>query len=173
VQVAAEQAGWRAASRPPGRGQGIAFSRYKNTQIYSAVVVEVEVDCASGIVRVLRAVAVADAGQIINPDGLRNQLQGGITQSTSWTLMEAVHFGAQGIRGEDWDTYPVLRFPVAPEVEVVLLDRPGLPPLGAGEATVGPASAAIANAIYDAVGIRLRRLPFTPARVLEALAGSG
>ena len=170
VRTAAEQAGWRAAPRAPGRGQGIAFSRYKNTQIYSAVVVEVEVDRSSGIVRVLRAHAVADAGQIINPDGLRNQLQGGIAQSASWTLKESVHVGPQGILGEDWDTYPVLTFPDAPEVEVELLDRPGSPPLGAGEATVGPASAAIANAIYDAVGIRLRRLPFTPQRVLQALA---
>ena len=115
--------------------------------------------------RLLHCLAVADAGRIINPDGLRNQLQGGITQSASWTLMEGVRFGPQGIAGDDWDSYPVMRMTEAPDVEVVLLDRPDEPPLGAGEATVGPASAAIANAIYDAVGVRLRQTPFTPQRV--------
>ena len=163
VRSAAEMAGWRSAPRQPGRGQGIAFSRYKNTQIYSAVVVEVEVDRDSGVVRVPRAFAVADAGRVINPDGLRNQLQGGIVQSASWTLLEEVHFGTDGIHGVDWESYPVFRFLDAPLVEVELIDRPDEAPLGAGEATVGPASAAIANAIFDAVGVRLRRLPFTPA----------
>ncbi len=151
-------------------GQGIAFSRYKNSMIYSAVVVDVQVDRESGMVRVERAVAAADAGQIINPDGLRNQLEGGIVQSAGWTLKEAVQFGPDGLAGADWATYPVITFLEAPSVEVVLLDRPGEPPLGAGEATVGPAAAAIANAVYDAVGVRLRQLPFTPARVLAALA---
>ena len=169
VRAAAQRAGWRAAPRRADCGQGIAFSRYKNTMIYSAVVVEVNVDRSSGVVRVERAVAAADAGQIINPDGLRNQLEGGIVQSASWTLKEAVHFGADGLAGEDWVAYPVITFLESPDVEVVLLDRPGEPPLGAGEATVGPAAAAIANAIYDAVGVRLRQLPFTPERVRDAL----
>ena len=169
VATAAERAGWRAEPRPAGRGQGIAFSRYKNTMIYSAVVVEATVDPESGVVHVERAVAAADAGQIINPDGLRNQLEGGIVQSISWTLKEAVQFGPDGLAGEDWTTYPVITFTESPAVDVVLLDRPGEPPLGAGEATVGPAAAALANAIWDATGVRLRQLPFTPERVRQAL----
>jgi CO/xanthine dehydrogenase Mo-binding subunit len=170
VRRAAEKAGWRTQPRKFGRGQGIAFSRYKNTQIYSAVVAEAAVDAETGAVSVLRAVAVADAGRVINPDGLRNQLQGGVIQSASWTLMESVAFEGRQIGGVDWESYPVFRFADAPVVDVELIDRPGEDPLGAGEATVGPASAAIANAIYDAVGVRLRRLPFTPERVRDALA---
>lgn len=172
VAAAAKLGGWRAGPRPTGRGQGIAFSRYKNTMIYSAVVVHVSVDRETGTVRVKRAFGAADAGQIINPDGLRNQLEGGIVQSASWTLKEAVHYGPDGLMGEDWQSYPVFTFLDAPEVEITLIDRPGEPPLGAGEATVGPAAAAIANAIYDATGVRLRQLPFTPDRVVEALRGA-
>ena len=172
VVAAAKLGGWRTGPRPTGRGQGIAFSRYKNTLIYSAVVVHVSIDRGTGAVRVKRAFGAADAGQIINPDGLRNQLEGGIVQSASWTLKEAVTCGPDGLDGENWQSYPVFTFLDAPEVEITLIDRPGEPPLGAGEATVGPAAAAIANAIYDAIGVRLRQLPFTPERVLEALRGA-
>jgi nicotinate dehydrogenase subunit B len=115
------------------------------------------------------AVVAADAGQIINPDGLSNQLEGGVIQAASWTLKEAVPFTAHGAAGFDWQSYPVLALAATPTVETVLIDRPGAPSLGAGEAVQGPTAAAIANAICDAVGVRLRRLPFTPERLLLAI----
>ncbi len=112
----------------------------------------------------------ADAGQIINPDGLSNQLEGGVVQAASWTLKEGVRFDAESITSVDWETYPIFTFADAPTVETVLLETPGDPSLGAGEATHGPTAAAIANAIFDATGARLRQVPFTPKRVLAALS---
>jgi len=108
----------------------------------------------------------------VSADGLSNQLEGSFTQSASWTLYEQVNYDQQGITSRDWDTYPILFFPQAPKIETVLLNRPGLPFLGAGEAAQGSAPAAIANAIFDAVGIRLRIIPFTPERVKAALLQS-
>ena len=168
LEAVATRAGWR---RPAGdgRGQGLAFARYKNSKCYAAVVVELEVERASGTIRLLRAVIAADAGEIVDPDGLANQLEGGFIQSASWTLKEEVRFDHTRVTSRDWETYPILRFSEVPEVETVLLDRPGSPFLGAGEATQGPTPAAIANAIAHATGARLRRIPFTPERVREAL----
>jgi nicotinate dehydrogenase subunit B len=120
-------------------------------------------------VRVPRAFAAADAGQIINPDGLANQIEGGMIQSTSWTLHEAVRFDRHGILSRDWSGYPILTMPEVPEVLVSLLDRDREKPLGAGEASQGPMAAAIANAFANATGRRLRELPFTPERVQAAL----
>ena len=120
--------------------------------------------------RVPRAWTAVDAGQIINPDGLTNQIEGGIVQSTSWTLHEQVRFDNNGILSRDWETYPILTMPEAPKVETVLIDRPNEHPLGAGEASQGPTAAAIANAFATATGKRLRDLPFTPERVKAALA---
>jgi len=134
-----------------------------------AVVAEVEIDRKSGLVRVPRAFAAADAGQIINPDGLKNQIEGGMIQSTSWTLHEAVRFDRDGITSRDWSGYPILTMPEVPEIEVVLLDRPDEKPLGAGEASQGPMAAAIASAFAHATGRRLRDLPFSPERVQAAL----
>jgi CO/xanthine dehydrogenase Mo-binding subunit len=175
LQAAADKAGWQPRSRPAGDGQGrgIALARYKNRQCYAAVVVDAEVDRASGAIHVARAVIAADAGQIVNPDGLSNQLEGGLVQAASWTLFEQVTFDAQGITSRDWDSYPILRFTDAPVIETVLLNRPGLPFLGGGEASQNPTPAAIANAVFDAIGVRLRQLPFTPARVLAALKREG
>ncbi len=169
LETAAARAGWR---RPAanGRGPGLGFARYKNSKCYAAVVVELEVDAASGAIRLLRAVIAADAGEIVDPDGLANQLEGGFIQSASWTLKEEVRFDRMRVTSRDWDTYPILRFSDVPEVETVLLDHPGTPFLGAGEATQGPTPAAIANAIAHATGARLRQIPFTPERVREALA---
>ena len=110
-----------------------------------------------------------DAGQVVNPDGLRNQLEGGAIQAASWTLKEQVTWDAQGITSTDWESYPILTFLEAPETETVLINRPNEPFLGSGEATQGPTPAAIANAVYNATGIRLRRMPFTPDRVLTEL----
>jgi len=150
-------------------GRGIAFAKYKNLSSYIAMSADVAVEEDSGRVRVLRVFAAADVGQIINPDGVRNQIEGGIVQSTSWTLKEQVRFSADHIDSIDWASYPILRFSEVPEVEVALIDRPELPFVGAGEAAQGPTAAAIANAIADAVRVRLRDLPFTPERVSAAL----
>ena len=171
INAAARKADWRRAERlqGEGRGRGIAFSQYKNRQCYTAIVVELSVDRSSGQISLERAVIAADAGQIVNPDGLSNQLEGGFLQSASWTLKEQVTFDKYGITSRDWDSYPVLRFPESPAVETVLVNRPDMPILGSGEGAQGPAPAAIANAIYDAVGIRLREIPFTPEKVKSAI----
>ncbi len=171
IEAVAKQAQWKPGE--PGslaRGRGIAFAKYKNLATYVAVVAEVEVDRASGLVRVPRVYAAADAGEVINPDGLKNQLEGGIIQSTSWTLHEAVRFDKDGIRSRDWESYPILTMPEVPHVEVALIERPSEKPLGSGEASQGPAVAAIANAFAHATGKRLRDLPLTPDRVKAALA---
>ena len=130
---------------------------------------DVSVNRADGHVRLKRAVIAADAGQIVNPDAVRNQLEGVIIQSSSWTLKEQVAFDSGGITSVDWDSYPIFRFIDAPEIETVLLNRPGRPYLGIGEGAQGPVPAAIANAVFRAIGIRLRRIPFTPERVKAAL----
>jgi CO/xanthine dehydrogenase Mo-binding subunit len=163
IMAAAEKAGWEPRTKVAGNGngRGIAFAQYKNIQCYAAVVVEVDVNLENGHIQLKRAIITADAGQIVNPDGLSNQLEGGFFQSASWTLAEQVTFDRHGITSRDWDSYPILRFSGSPEIEVVLLNRPELPFLGSGEATQGPTPAAIANAIYDATAIRLRKLPLT------------
>jgi nicotinate dehydrogenase subunit B len=163
IQAAAEAANWQPRTRPAGsgQGQGFAFAQYKNSHCYTAVVVTVEVDLESGDIRLQEALIAADAGQIVNPDGLSNQLEGGFVQAASWTLYEAVAFDQQTITSRDWDSYPVLRFSHAPRLKTVLLNRPDRPFLGSGEASQGPTPAAIANAIYDATGVRARELPLT------------
>ena len=169
-KLAAKKAAWKEGEKGDGaRGRGIAFAKYKNLATYVAVVAEVEIDRKTGQVRVPRAFAGVDAGQIINPDGLTNQIEGGMIQSTSWTLHEAVHFDRTGITSRDWSGYPILTMPEVPEVEVALIDRPDEKPLGAGEAAQGPMAAAIANAFAHATGKRLRDLPFSPERVQAAL----
>jgi nicotinate dehydrogenase subunit B len=132
-------------------------------------VVDVTVDLESGQIHLERAVIAADAGQVVNPDGLSNQLEGGFIQAASWTLLEEVLFDHNGITSRDWESYPILRFSGAPLIETVLLNRPELPFLGSGEATQNPTPAAIANAVFDAIGVRLRQIPFTPARVKAAM----
>ena len=154
-------------------GRGIAVARYKNLQACVAVVCDLAVDPGSGQIRLLHATIAADAGRIIDRDGLANQLEGGFLQAASWTLKEAVRWDAAAIRSTDWDTYPVLRFSEVPPVTVHLIDRPDQPSVGAGEASQGPTPAAIANAVYAAAGIRLRHTPFTPARVMAALGSAG
>ena len=130
---------------------------------------EVEVDRATGAVQVTRATAATDAGLIINPDGVINQIEGGIIQSASWTLREQVRFDKKGITSRDWDSYPILKMTEVPRVQVELINRPGERSLGIGEGSQGPTVAAIANAIAHATGKRLRDLPFTPDRVKAAL----
>lgn len=172
ITAVAEQAAWEPGTRPAGNGhgRGLAFAQYKNSHCYAAIIVTVAVDLENGEIQLKQVFIAADAGQIVNPDGLSNQLEGGFVQAASWTLYEQVAFDSRGITSRDWNSYPVLRFPGAPEIKTVLLNRPHLPFLGSGEATQGPTPAAIANAVFDATGVRLRDLPFTAEKVRQALA---
>jgi CO/xanthine dehydrogenase Mo-binding subunit len=166
---AAEAFGWEHWQKRPDHGRGIAFARYKNVAAYCAVALEVAVDRATGEIRVLRATAANEAGEIVSPDGIANQIEGGLIQSLSWSLKEEVKFDDTRILSDGWHSYPILRFSETPAVEVVLIDRPGAPFLGTGEASQGPTGAALANAVFDATGARLRQLPFTPERVKAGL----
>ncbi|CCA90733.1 molybdopterin cofactor-binding domain-containing protein [Novosphingobium sp. PP1Y] len=167
--------GWR--HRPKGdgrRGCGMAFARYKNIGAYCAVVMEIEVERETGKIRIHRVNAAVDAGQPASPDGIRNQVEGGIIQSLSWAMCEAVSYDPTRRTSFDWGTYPILRFEDVPgSIEVHVIDRAGLPFLGAGETSQGPASAALANAVADATGARLRDMPLTPEAVKAAIGLEG
>ena len=171
IEAVARAAAWKPGEEGRGpRGRGIGYARYKTLATYSAVIAEVEVNRTTGIVKVPRIWISADAGQIINPDGLTNQIEGGVIQSASWTLHEHVRFDRNGILSQDWMNYPILTMPDVPRVETVLIDRPNERALGVGEAAQGPTVAAIANAFAAATGRRIRELPLTPERVKAALA---
>ena len=152
-----------------GQGQGFAIARYKNQSAYAGVVIDLSVDDL-GQIQLHRAVIAADAGQIVDPKGLSSQLEGGLVQSASWTLKEQVTYDGDGITSRDWESYPILTFPQAPTIETILIDQPDQPFLGAGEATQGPTVAAISNAVFNAIGIRLRKVPFTPENIRQAAA---
>ena len=170
VTKAAQEFGWTKGKRPRGEGHGFAFARYKNLAAYCAVAVEASVERESGAVRLGRVVAAVDSGQAVNPDGIRNQIEGAIVQSASWTLYEEVTFDRSEITSLDWSRYPIMRFPQVPEsVAVHVIDRPGEKFLGTGEAGQGPTAAAIANAIADATGARLRDLPLSTQRIKQAI----
>ena len=174
MNAAAEKVDWRGrqARKGEGEGWGLALAQYKNIQCYCAIIVNLAIDRSSGRITFKRVVIAADAGQVVNPDGLSNQLEGGFAQAASWTLFEEVAFDARGITSVDWETYPIMTFESAPKIETLILNRPELPMLGAGEAAQIPAPAAIANAITDAVGLRLRDIPFTPEKILAELGDS-
>jgi nicotinate dehydrogenase subunit B len=170
IRLAAERFGWNAFQRRAGRGRGFAFARYKNLAAYAAMACEVEVRRDTGEVRLLRVVCAVDNGEAVNPDGIRNQIEGGIVQSASWTLSEEVSFDRTRVTSRDWAGYPILRFPQVPHsIEVHIVGRPGQPFLGTGEAAQGPTSAMIANAVADATGARIRQLPLSRDRVRTAL----
>jgi CO/xanthine dehydrogenase Mo-binding subunit len=170
IEAVAAQADWKPNAKGNGRrGRGIGFAKYKNLAVWCAVVADLEVDPATGIVRVPKLWAVADAGMIVNPNGFANQIEGGCIQSTSWTLHEAVRFDATRILMRSWADYPIARIVDVPAVDVKLIEHPDEPPLGVGEGSQGPTVAAIANAFANATGKRLRDLPFTPERVKAAL----
>jgi CO/xanthine dehydrogenase Mo-binding subunit len=166
LEAAAARAGWRSWEKRDGIGHGIGFARYKNFGAYCAVVAEVE---TTAEIRVRRLVAAVDVGEAINPDGIANQIEGGAIQATSWTLLEAVRFDRTHITSDSWEGYPILRFSEVPVVEVEILARPQEKPLGAGEAAHSPTAAAIGNAVFDALGVRVRDLPLTRERVLAAM----
>jgi len=168
LKGAAQHAGW-GTPLAPGEGRGIAFAQYENEEAYVATAALVEVERATGRVLVKRLVVAHDCGLVINPDGLRNQIEGNVIQSTSRALKEQVTFDDQHITSLDWETYPTLKFSEVPQVEVVLINRPDQPALGAGEPASITTAAALANAIFSATGGRVRQVPFTPERVRAAI----
>ena len=171
VETVADRFGWKNWRKAgPHHGRGFAFAKYKNLAAYVAVALDLEVDRDSGRIRLGHAVAADDSGQAVNPDGIKNQVEGAIVQAASWTLQEQVAFDRTRIKSCDWATYPILRFEdLFRSVEVHVIDRPGQPYLGTGEGGQGPTAAAIANAVADATGQRIRELPFTRERVKTAL----
>jgi nicotinate dehydrogenase subunit B len=150
-------------------GRGVAFVHYENTEALVAAVVDVSVDLGTGVVRVNHVWIGHDCGVIVNPDGLRNQIEGNVIQATSRALREAVQFDGSTVASVDWASYPILRFQEIPEVAITLIDRPSEKLVGAGEAATTVIAPAIANAIFAQTGKRLRRVPFTPDVVLAAL----
>jgi CO/xanthine dehydrogenase Mo-binding subunit len=165
IAAVARRANWKPQSRS-GIGYGLGFARYKNTGAYCAVVAEIE---STDDIRVRRLTISVDVGEAINPDGVINQIEGGAIQATSWVLKERVRFDRQRITSNSWTDYPILRFSEVPEVEVELIPRPEIDPVGAGEAAHGPVTAAIANAVFDALGVRVRDLPITRERLIAAM----
>ncbi|QGZ38046.1 CO/xanthine dehydrogenase Mo-binding subunit [Pseudoduganella flava] len=160
VRAAAQLFHWPRPRSRPWHGTGFGFGQYKNLMAYVAIAVELAFNPDTGVVRILRVAAAADCGQVVNPDGVRNQLEGGIIQSASWTLLEQLRYGPDGIASIDWSSYPILRFSGVPQhIEIRLLDRPGMPFLGVAEAAQGPMAAALANALAQATGLRRDALP--------------
>jgi CO/xanthine dehydrogenase Mo-binding subunit len=171
IEAVGKKAGWKEGEKGDGtRGRGIGFAKYKNLACYVACIAEVAIDRGSGAVSVPRVWAAVDSGLIINPDGLTNQMEGGIIQSVSWTLKEEVRFDKSGILARDWASYPVITMPEVPKVEIELINRPNERPLGSGEGSQGPAVAAVVNAFANATGKRIRDLPLHATRVKAALA---
>jgi nicotinate dehydrogenase subunit B len=185
VKAVAERAGWtlRPVRQEPVdegdivRGRGFAYALYVHSKFpgygaaWSAWIADVAVNKATGDVSVTRVVAGQDSGLMINPDGVRHQIHGNVIQSTSRALMEEVSFDRHSVASREWGAYPIIKFPDVPKIDVLMLPRPDQPPLGVGESASVPSAAAIANAIYDATGVRFRELPFTPERILRGLRG--
>ena len=176
VKRAAEMLDWQPKPAPRKvamngklRGRGISYVRYRSNENYVATAMEVAVDPATGKVTVERVVCAHDCGLVVNPDALKNQMEGSIVQALSKMLMEEVKFDRSRVTAVDWVSYPVIRFTDVPPIEIALIDRPNEPLMGAGEASLAPVGGALGNAIFDATGVRLKTVPFTPARVKAAL----
>jgi CO/xanthine dehydrogenase Mo-binding subunit len=165
IRSVAKRANWKPA-KSAGTGYGIGFGRYKNTGAYCAAIAEIE---GAEDIRVKRLTLAVDVGEAINPDGVINQIEGGAIQATSWVLKERVRFDRRRITSNTWTGYPILRFSEVPDVDVELIQRPDMDPVGAGEAAHGPVTAAIANAVFDALGVRVRNLPITRERLIAAM----
>jgi nicotinate dehydrogenase subunit B len=165
IKSVAGRANWRPVQRT-GVGYGLGFARYKNTGAYCAVIAEIE---GAEDIRVKKLTIAVDVGEAINPDGVINQIEGGAIQATSWVLKERVRFDRERITSNTWTSYPILRFSEVPEVQVELIARPDMDPLGAGEAAHGPVTAAIANAVFDTLGVRVRNLPITRDSLIAAM----
>jgi CO/xanthine dehydrogenase Mo-binding subunit len=164
LERVAAKSGWYDWQPREGWGQGVGFARYKNSGAYCAVVAQIE---AGAEIRVERLTIVVDVGRVINPDGVVNQIEGGALQATSWTLKEAVCFDARCITSDSWESYPILRFSEVPAVEVEILPS-AEPSVGAGEPSLGPTAAAIANAVCHALGVRVTALPLTAEHIIAA-----
>ncbi len=175
LKAAVKRAGWQprpSPKKPTGQvatGRGVTYVKYENVRTYVAAVAEVEVDRKSGAVVCKRFVVAHDCGLMINPDGVKAQLEGNVVQTVSRTLKEELKWDRSRVTTVDWKTYPILRFPEVPQIEIELLDRPGEPPWGAGEPAAAVVPSAISNAVFDAIGVRLRTVPFTPDRVKAAI----
>jgi nicotinate dehydrogenase subunit B len=161
--------GARTGSGDVAKGRGMAYIKYELVRTYVGAVADVTVDKRNGKIKVDRFYVAHDCGQIINPDGLKNQIEGNVVQTISRTLKEELQFSRSTVTSVDWKTYPILTFPEVPDVAIDLIDRPNEVPWGAGEPTAAVVSAAISNAVFDATGARLRSVPFTPAKVIAAL----
>ena len=169
IDAVAKHADWRpGAPGGNGSGRGFGFAKYKNQMAYVAVVADVDVDRDTGTVRVRSVWAAVDTGEVISPDGVRNQTEGGIIQAISWSTKEQVRFDRTRILSRDWSGYPILAFPEVPAIEITVIDRPGERALGIGEASCGPAAAAVANAVAHATGQRFHDMPLSPDRVRSA-----
>jgi len=168
IETAAAMAGWKVSEKGDGtRGRGIGFCRYKNLGSWCAVIAEVVLE---EDLRLARAWAAVDVGRVVNPDGVVNQIEGGIVQAASWTLKERVRFDSRTVTSRGWEDYPILTFAETPGIEVRLIDRPGELSKGAGEGAQGPTGAAIANALFNAIGVRVRELPLTRERIMSSMA---
>jgi nicotinate dehydrogenase subunit B len=150
-------------------GRGISYVKYELVRTYVVAVAEVEVQRSTGAIRVTRFYVAHDCGQIINPDGVKNQIEGNVIQTVSRTLIENVTFNRSTVTSIDWATYPILTFPQMPDIVINLIDRPNEKPWGAGEPSAAVVPSAISNAVFDATGVRLRSVPFTPEKVKLAL----
>jgi CO/xanthine dehydrogenase Mo-binding subunit len=160
------------ASRASGRiarGRGVSYIKYELVRTYVGLVADVEVDRNSGEIRVTRVFVTHDCGQIINPDGLKNQIEGNVVQTLSRTLLEELTFSRSAVTSLDWSSYPILTFPMVPDIVIDLIDRPAEKPWGAGEPAAAVVPSAISNAVFDATGVRLRSVPFTPDKVKAAM----
>jgi CO/xanthine dehydrogenase Mo-binding subunit len=168
IRAAARRANWKPKPKA-GTGYGTGFSRYKNTGAYCAAVAEIEGD---EDIRVKKLTLAVDVGEAINPDGVINQVEGGAIQATSWALKERVRFDGARITSNSWTDYPILRFSEVPQVEVEVIQRSDIEPVGAGEAAHGPVTAAIANAVFDCLSVRVRNLPITRDSLIAAMEPS-
>jgi nicotinate dehydrogenase subunit B len=153
-------------------GRGISYVKYELARTYVGAVAEVEVTRSTGAIKVTRFLVVHDCGQVINPDGVKNQIEGNVVQTVSRTLLEEVKFDHSRVTSVDWASYPILTFPGVPDVVIELIDRPAEKPWGAGEPSAAVVPSAISNAVFDAIGTRLRSVPFTPAKVRAAIQGA-
>jgi nicotinate dehydrogenase subunit B len=177
VKRTAEMLDWQPRPQPIAKtgvkgklaGRGFSYVRYRGNEVYLAMAMQVTVDSATGKVAVERVVCAHDCGLVVNPDALKNQIEGSIVQSLSKMLLEEVKFDRSRVTSVDWASYPVIRFPDVPAIEIALIDRPDQPLMGAGEASLAPVGGALANAVFDATGVRLTTVPFTPARLKAAL----
>jgi CO/xanthine dehydrogenase Mo-binding subunit len=167
LQKVSEMSNWHSrGDAGTGIGYGMAYARYKNKAGYCALVAQVEV---SERVKVLKVWACVDAGKVVHSDGLHNQIEGGILQAISWSLLESVQWNEQGISSHDWENYPILSFLDVPQLDIHLVDDPSTPSLGSGEVATGPCAGALGNAVAHALGVRARHLPLSPENLILAM----